>query len=69
MVVPGRVRLVHRLVGDQHVFTSPDVKGLHVSADTEAEAQRAVVAMIDAIADEFGQPHPAFSFIETAEAA
>jgi hypothetical protein len=67
--MPDRVRLVHRIVGSYHVFTSPDVNGLHVSAASEADAQRAVIAMLDAIAARFGAARPAVDFVGIASAA
>lgn len=67
--MPSHLRLFHKLVGPHHVFTSPDLEGLHVTADTEADAQRAVIAMVHAIADELGSAPPVVVFAEAAAAA
>ncbi len=68
--MPAHVRLEHKVVeGRYHVYTSPDVRGLHVGADTAAAGQREAISVLDAIADHFGQPHPTVEFIRAAEAA
>ena len=67
--MPSRVQLVHKLMGRFHVYTSPDVKGLHVSADSHADAQRKAIAVVHAIAEELGQEPPVVAFVEVAEAA
>lgn len=68
--LPKRVRLIHKLLdGRFHVYTSPDLKGLHVAADSHAEAQRKALAVVHAIALELGHPAPVVTFGEVAEAA
>ena len=41
------IRLEHRVVGNQHVFTSPDLPGLYVAHPDEEEARRAVPSAIE----------------------
>lgn len=62
--MPTRVRLVYKTLNDgrYHVYTSPDVKGLHVAMDTKADAQREVIAVIDAIAKRRGWEKPEVVF-------
>ena len=67
--MPSTIRLVHKLLGDFHVYTSPDVNGLHVAADNHAEAQRKAIAVVHAIALELGESPPVVRFIEIADAA
>lgn len=43
----GEVRIEHRVVGTQHVFTSPDVPGLFVAHADRETAQRDVPAAIE----------------------
>ena len=45
------IRLVHRVVGTKHVFTSPDVPELHVSHADEKVARDAVQGALDALDD------------------
>lgn len=67
---PTRVRLVHKVLdGRFHVYTSPDLRGLHVAADTQAEAQRKAMSVVHAIAQELGQPAPVVEFGTLADAA
>lgn len=63
-----RVHLVHKLLDRYHVFTSPEIRGLHVTADTEADAQRAAIEVVHAIAEEVGMPAPVVEFTSMAEA-
>ncbi|MFA6964841.1 hypothetical protein [Bosea sp. (in: a-proteobacteria)] len=47
------IRVEHRIVGTQHVFTSPDLPGLYVAHADKAVAERSVpeaVAMLRAMA-------------------
>ena len=68
--MPTRIRLVHKvLAGQFHVYTSPDLKGLHVAADTQPEAQRKAISVVHAIAQELGVPAPVVVFDEKAAAA
>ena len=68
--MPRHVRLEHRLLGGRyHVFTSPDLRGLHVTADTLEEARSAVVEVLHAIAAERGEPAPSHEFVASAVAA
>lgn len=67
--MPNRIRLVHKMLDGFHVFTSPDLKGLHVSAKSEAGAQREVILVVHAIAEELGAEPPVVTFAELAEAA
>jgi predicted RNase H-like HicB family nuclease len=68
--MPRHVRLVHRLlVGRYHVYTSPDLEGLHVTADTQEDARDAVIQVLDAIASERGEPVPSHEFLAPAAAA
>ena len=62
--MPTHVRLFHRLIGVEHVYTSPDLKGLHVSADTQADAQREAVIVLHRIADHQGKVRPTVEFTE-----
>lgn len=66
--MPTIVRLVHKtlLDGRYHVYTSPDVQGLHVSMGTKAEAQREVIAVVDAIAKRRGWAMPEILFADEA---
>ena len=60
-----RIRLEHKMLeGRYHVYTSPDVKGFHVSSDTLAGAQREAIAVLDAIARHQGVGPPAVEFSE-----
>jgi len=43
----GEVRIEHRIVGTQHVFTSPDVPGLFVAHADREKAERDVPAAIE----------------------
>ena len=63
---PRHVRLVHKTLLDErfHVYTSPDVQGLHASAETKAGAQRAAIAVADFFADRDGQERPVVIFVE-----
>lgn len=63
---PRHVRLVHKTLLDErfHVYTSPDVQGLHASAETKAGAQRAAIAIADLFAERDGQERPVVTFIE-----
>jgi hypothetical protein len=67
--VPTHVRLVHKVLDGYHVFTSPDLKGLHVSAPTEAAAQLEAVKVLHVIAQELGAEPPVATFPTMAEAA
>ena len=67
--MPSTIRLVHKLLGSFHVYTSPDVSGLHVAADTHADAQRKAIAVVHAIAIELGEEPPVVRFVEIADAA
>lgn len=69
--MPTRVRLVHKTVldGRYHVFTSPDVKGLHATSDTMAGAQREAIAILDLLAKEEGVARPVVEFEGALEAA
>lgn len=61
---------MHKVLdGRFHVYTSPDMRGLHVAADTQAEAQRQAMSVVHAIAEELGQPAPVVEFLEPADAA
>jgi hypothetical protein len=48
------------------VFTSPDMKGLHVSRETLPEAQREAIAVVDAIVARKALAKPVIEFIEKA---
>lgn len=63
--MPNRVHLVHKtlLDGRYHVFTSPDVRGFHVSMETLADAQREAIAVLDEIAREEGAERPVVEFV------
>ena len=64
--MPARVRLVHKVLeGRFHVYTSPEVKGLHASADTEADAQRQAMALVDFFAKRWGVAIPVVEFVES----
>lgn len=41
------IRLVHREVGTKHVYTSPDVPGLHVSHADREKAFNAIQGTLD----------------------
>jgi hypothetical protein len=41
------IRIVHRVVGTKHVFTSPDVPGLHVSDADKDTAEGAIQSALD----------------------
>lgn len=43
------IEIVHRVIGDKHVITSPDVPELHVSHADEAVAFADVQPVLDAI--------------------
>lgn len=61
--MPLRVRLVHSVLDDRfHIYTSPDLEGLHITADTQADAQREAVAMLDVIAEHQGWQKPVIVF-------
>lgn len=64
--MPTHVRLVHHtlLDGRFHVYTSPDIKGLHVTADTMPDAQREAISVVDVIAEMNGWDKPVVSFSE-----
>lgn len=62
--MPTHVRLVHKTLGTEHVYTSPDIQGFHVSADTKADAQREAMIVLHAIADDFGEVRPTVEFEE-----
>lgn len=59
-----RVRLVYHTLGDGrfHVYTSPDMKGVHVAADSKADAQRRAISVVDAISERRGRDKPVVSF-------
>jgi hypothetical protein len=44
-----KIRLVHRVVGTKHVFTSPDVPELHISHADEATALADIQPALDAL--------------------
>ncbi len=44
------IKLVHRIIGTKHVFTSPDVPKLHVSHADESIARADIQPSLDAIA-------------------
>lgn len=68
--MPELIRLDHRVLdGRYHVYTSPDLKGLHVAADTKAEAQRKAITVLHAIAAELGASAPVVEFREEPIAA
>ena len=62
--MPPFVRLVHKtlLDGRYHVYTSPDVQGLHASSETMAGAQREAIALLDLLARHDGSDKPVVSF-------
>lgn len=66
--MPTHVRLVHKtlLGGRFHVYTSPDVKGLHASSETQAEAQRVAMKALDYIVSRKGWELPTVAFEEEA---
>jgi hypothetical protein len=41
------VRLVHRVIGDLHVFTSPDVPGLYAAHPDKETAEKSVPEAIE----------------------
>lgn len=43
------IKLVHRVVGTKHVYTSPDVPELHVSHRDQATARESVQPALDAL--------------------
>lgn len=58
-------RLVYKVLGGRfHVYTSPDVKGLHASAETKAGAQREAIAILDLIAPHEGAEHTVVEFLD-----
>lgn len=63
--MPTHVRLVHHTLGEGrfHVYTSPDIKGLHVTADTMADAQREAIIVVDMVAEMRGWDKPTVSFM------
>lgn len=67
--MPTRVRLVHKtlLEGRFHVYTSPDVQGLHASSETMAGAQREAIALLDAFARHEGAERPVVEFVHATE--
>ena len=68
--MPRHVRLVHKILdGRFHVYTSPDVKGLHASSETQAEAQRVALKVLDFIVERRGWTLPTVAFEETIELA
>lgn len=68
--MPKRIRLEHSTLADGrfHVFTSPDLKGLHVSGESLAGAQREAIAVVDRIAELDGDETPIITFMEMAGA-
>ncbi|WP_375459096.1 hypothetical protein [uncultured Enterovirga sp.] len=60
------VRLIHKtlLDGRYHVFTSPDVQGLHVAMETLAAAKREAISVLDKMAELEGVPKPDFTFVD-----
>lgn len=64
--MPPFVRLVHKtlLDGRYHVYTSPDVKGLHASSQTMAGAQREAIALLDVFAAQERAERPVVSFVD-----
>ncbi len=42
-----RIRFDHKTLGRLHVITSPDIVGFHVTGNTEQEAERAAIAVLD----------------------
>lgn len=64
--MPVSVRLVHTtlLDGRFHVYTSPDVQGLHASSETKAGAQRQAIAILDLFAKHQGAERPVVDFVE-----
>ena len=66
--MPTHVRLLHEtlLDGRFHVYTSPDVKGLHAPDDTKAGAQRQAIAILDLFARDEGATLPTVEFVEPA---
>lgn len=46
--MPSMVRFEHGFIPELNLFkiTSPDVKGLHITAPTQAEAEREALAMV-----------------------
>lgn len=43
----SRIRFEHRLLdGRFHVITSPDLKGFHVTGDSQEEAEREALAVL-----------------------
>lgn len=63
--MPPRIRLVHKtlLDGRFHVFTSPDLKGFHVSSESLAEAQREAFVVLDRIARRRDTELPVVDFV------
>jgi len=47
--VRADIRIAHRVVGTKHVFTSPDVPGLHVSHADKQVAEDAIQPTLDMI--------------------
>ena len=64
--MPTHIRLIHRtlLEGRFHVYTSPDVAGLHAADESLAGAQRMAIAMVDFLADRDGVQRPSVEFSE-----
>lgn len=65
--IPPIVRLVHKtlLDGRYHVYTSPDVQGLHATSQTLAGAQREAIAILDIFAAHDGYDRPVVRFMES----
>jgi hypothetical protein len=49
MIQVENIKLVHRVIGTKHVFTSPDVPQLHVSHANEATARESVQPALEAL--------------------
>ena len=66
--MPTYVRLVHKtlLGGRYHVYTSPDVQGLHATSESRAGAQREAIALLDLFAQREGAERPVVEFIDVA---
>lgn len=62
--MPSLVRLEHKVLDGFHVYTSPDVQGLHASSETMAGAQREAIAVLDLIAAHRGWEKPVVEFKE-----
>jgi hypothetical protein len=64
--MPTNVRLVHKtlLGGRYHVYTSPDVQGLHATSESMAGAQREAIALLDLLAKHEGAERPVVEFVD-----